>query len=153
MLDTLSTAIQQLCTALYSSLDRSIVAVCGFVWTDILPYTVGIVVGLASLKMYLDDDLNEGFKKFLFALFPLFIIAWLVQPGSRDGCRVVSLKNDILAVRTKLTNIVAPDFAGPPAALITNTVSRMNEVNADLLDSTVKSLIPRAEVPPAKPAK
>lgn len=138
--DTLTQTVANLSTQLYSSVDNSIAAMCGYTWSSILPYAVGITMGLGIMKMLFEDDLVTGVRKLFRVMMPLFIVVWLVKPGGADGCRVVGVKNDILAMRAKITSIVAPDFSGGPAAIMTNAVSRMQAVNQEFLDKTLTAM-------------
>lgn len=137
---TLANTVQAMATALYSSVDKSIQAMCVFTWAEILPYTVGIMVGLAVLKMLFEDDLVTGVRKLMRVFIPLLIITWMVKPGGADGCRIVTLKNDILTLRSHVTSLVAKDFSGGPEALITNTVARMDAVNAEFLSKALTAM-------------
>ncbi|WP_153133204.1 hypothetical protein [Dechloromonas hortensis] len=130
MYDTLMQTVAAMAVALYSSVDKSIAAICGFAWSSILPYTIGLAVGLSIVHMLFHDDLVRGCRQLISTCLPLFIVVWLVNPSGKDGCRVVGIKNDILQMRAKVAGLVAPDFAGPPATLMKKTVERMESVNA-----------------------
>ena len=148
--ETLMATVAAMATALYSSLDKSIAAVCAFTWSSILPYSVGIVVGFGILKMLFMEDLVHGIRRMLSGFLPLFVVVWLVNPAGSDGCRVVGVKNDILAMRAKIGGLVAPDFAGPPATLMRNTVTRMEAINAEFQSQALAAM---SENAPAQTSK
>lgn len=130
MYDTLMQTVAAMATALYSSVDKSIAAICGFAWSSILPYTIGLAVGFSIVKMLFHSDLVHGIRQLIGVCMPLFIVVWLVNPSGPNGsCRVTSVKNDILSLRSKISGLVAPDFAGPPATLMKKTVERMQSIN------------------------
>lgn len=137
---TLMETVAAMAVALYSSVDKSIAAICAFSWTSILPYTVGLVVGLGVFKMLFHDDLVHGIRHLLATTLPIFVVVWLVNPAGPDGCRIVSVKNDILALRAKISGLVAPDFAGPPETLMKKTVERMDTVNRAFQDKALRAM-------------
>lgn len=139
---TLMETVAAMAVALYSSVDKSIAAICDYSFNSILPYTVGLVIGLGVLRMLFHGDLVRGIRQLIAIAMPLFVVVWLVNPAGPDGCRIVGIKNDILALRAKIGGLVAPDFAGPPETLMRKTVERMDSINHSFQDKALRAMSP-----------
>lgn len=115
-------------SALYSGANGPIAATCGIAWTYAFGPIAGIVVGFALLRGFYNDDLSATFWSVFEVMIPLFVIAWLIKPGGEAGCRAVSVKNDVLALRTLVTNAAAPEFAGAPTDMIGKSSKKMQKI-------------------------
>ena len=141
MFETLAVVITAMSNALYTASNSSIAAVCGWAWSNLLGGVAGIVVGGAILRSFFDDDLADLFRQTIAVSVPLALIVFLIKPGSENGCRVVNIKNDVLAIRAQITSLVAPEFAGGPSDLIGKSTKKMQKLLDDFNKKVAGSIL------------
>lgn len=147
--DTLSEVIAALHSGIVNGSNSAIAAMCSLVWNNLFGWVAGIVIGFGFLNMLLDDDLISGIRKQLILIITLLILAWFIKPDA-SGCKVVGLKDDLLAFRAAATSAVAPDYAGDPADLISKTLSRMSQLTNDFYNNSMEAVLQPDEADAAR---
>lgn len=147
MFETLSEVIVALHNGILNGSDSAIGAMCNVVWTQVFGWVAGIVIGMELLNMLLDDDLVAGVRKLLVLVVSLLILAWFIKP-SEGGCKVVTLKKDLLEFRAAATSAVAPEFAGGPADMVRVASTETGRIMKDYLEALAASVVtpPKSEV-------
>lgn len=101
----ISDALQKGAAGLLSASDNAIKAMCTLMFGQIFAAVAVIVIGWQLLQAVFDDDIVGGVKKTMVAIIPLMICAWLINP--KNGCQVVKLKNDVVALQAVMVSTVA----------------------------------------------
>lgn len=144
MFATLEAIISALTTALYAQADAAIAAMCAWSWSNLFGWVAGLVIGWTLIKGLLDDDgLSESIRGLIMIIVTLSILAWLIKPGP-GGCQVVQIKNDALAMRADVTELIAPGWGGDPAQSITQTTAQMRKHMDMLIRASSQTLKPGA---------
>lgn len=141
MFGTLESIIAALTAALYTQADGAIAAMCAWAWGNLFGYVAGLCLGFVLLKGLLDDDLQAVVQKLFMLIVILSILAWLIKPGS-GGCQVVEIKNDALAMRASVTELIAPGWGGDPGQSIQKTAQMMSKHMSTLIAAAGESLQP-----------